>query len=160
MNVNAQCPGGCGLFNCSGICGFVFRTNKVWQVTLAAPSHSTPAAAAPLQRFDLVQVKSRSSGGASITNCHFHDAYDGVMQLRSGGATVRDNLFERSHAMSVSTAKSWLEGAAGLTGVVVAGNEFRGCCTPKAEGAQATCNPIAFHGCTNCTQANNTVVNQ
>lgn len=57
--------------------------------------------------FNLVQVKSRSADGTVIKDCHFHDAYDGVMQLRSSGAQVVDNLFERAHTMTVSAATSW-----------------------------------------------------
>ena len=75
--------------------------------------------------------------GAVIRDCHFHDAYDGVMQLRSPGAIVTGNLFERAHTMQVATAKSWLEGAAGLEGIAVTDNVFRACCTPKVKAAEA-----------------------
>ena len=77
------------------------------------------------------------SAGAVIRDCHFHDAYDGVMQLRSPGAIVSGNLFERAHTMQVATAKSWLEGAAGLEGIAVTDNVFRACCTPKVKAAEA-----------------------
>ena len=126
QHLGVQCmrmcvPGGCGLFNCSGICGFHFQVNKVWEVTLEGSSTKQPLA---VKNFDLVQVQgraadgaharasdqsrrrpaaavfggrarfvvSRAHAGAVIRRSHFHDAYDGVMQLRSSGAVVEDNL--------------------------------------------------------------------
>lgn len=121
----------------------------------------TTAIPSKLKIFDLVQVKGRSADGAVIRNCHFHDAYDGVMQLRSAGAVVEGNLFERAHTMSVATAKSWLEGAAGLHGVSVRDNVFKGCCTPKTAaagdgvGEVEACDPIAMSDCKACTATNN-----
>ena len=140
-----------GLFNCSGICGFHYDVNVVWEVGV-----SGEVLPAQLKNFDLVQVQGRSSGEATIRNCHFHDAYDGVMQLRSSGATVENNLFERAHGMHVATAVSWLEGAAALEKVVVKGNIFRSCCgTVGGHHHQKSCNPITFTGCPTCVAANN-----
>lgn len=148
-DINSQCAGGCGLFNCSGICGFHFNVAAVWEVAL-------DAALGELGGFELVQVRGRSSGGATIRNCHFHDAYDGVMQLRSSRASVRDNLFERAHDMNVAVGKGWLEGAADLHSINVRDNIFRGCCTPKQQDHPQACNAISMR-CNNCTQTNNTV---
>ena len=148
-DVNGQCASGCGLFNCSGICGFHFNVNRVWKVTF------TEALPAQLKVFDLVQVKGRSADGAVVRNCHFHDAYDGVMQLRSASAVIEGNLFERAHTMSVATAKSWLEGAAGLHGVSARDNVFKGCCTPKSAMGEVVCDPIVMSDCKECTVTNN-----
>eukprot|EP01051_Picozoa_sp_SAG22_P015934 SAG22_NODE_2160_length_2915_cov_4.330256_3_plen_328_part_00 len=148
--VNAQCSGGCGIFNCSGICGFHYDVHAVFEVSFG------PALPA-LAPFDIVQVKGRSADGAVIRDCHFHDAYDGVMQLRSPGAVIEGNLFERAHTMGVATAKSWLEGAAALHGIRILNNRFVDCCTPKAIEAGA-CDPISVTACTNCTKENNTFV--
>ena len=73
-NVNGQCSGGCGIFNCSGICGFRYQVNKVVEVTatttmmrLMAPPVTGALAQQPqpfeLAPFDLVQVKGRSANG-------------------------------------------------------------------------------------------------
>jgi|EP01046_Picozoa_sp_COSAG06_P086312 hypothetical protein len=79
-NVNGQCSGGCGIFNCSGICGFRYQVNKVVEVTatttmmrlMAPPVTGALAQQQPPQRwqqpfelapFDLVQVKGRSANG-------------------------------------------------------------------------------------------------
>ncbi len=100
------------------------------------------------------------NSGAVIRNCHFHDAYDGVMQLRSPGANVEENIFERAHSMTVSTGKSWLEGAAALHDITVSRNDFRACCTPKSKletlGGSGECDPIQLVDCANCVQRNNT----
>ena len=99
--------------------------------------------------------------GAVIRDCHFHDAYDGVMQLRSSGSRVEANRFEHEHSMTVATGKSWLEGAAGLHEITVIGNVFTGCCTPKASTKVVRgegCDPISLVDCTNCVQRNNTVL--
>eukprot|EP01043_Picozoa_sp_COSAG02_P045370 COSAG02_NODE_4139_length_5725_cov_5.233914_4_plen_191_part_00 len=64
-DVNAQCAGGCGIFNCSGICGFHYNLNRVFEVVVAFPTWSTPGHdQQELQPFDLVQVKGRSANGA------------------------------------------------------------------------------------------------
>eukprot|EP00035_Acanthoeca_spectabilis_P027822 m.467932 g.467932 ORF g.467932 m.467932 type:complete len:541 (-) comp27068_c0_seq1:65-1687(-) len=144
-NANAQCAGGCGIFNCSGVCGFYWGVNAVWEVQF----DSTPPSG--VSNFALVQVKGRSAGGATIRGSHFHDAYDGVMQLRSSRATVSDNLFERAHGMKVSTAKAWFEGAAELENIVVDSNVFVDCCTGHG------CNPISFHDCPTCAAKNNSI---
>ena len=72
--------------------------------------------------------------------------------------------FERAHSMTVSTGKSWLEGAAGLHDVTTQNNVFEACCTPKhkQEGkarrhltGEASCDPISIVNCANCTTRNN-----
>jgi hypothetical protein len=67
-DVNAQCTGGCGIFNCSGICGFHYDLNRVFEVVVTVPTWSTPGDdQQKLQAFDLVQVKGRSANGADST---------------------------------------------------------------------------------------------
>lgn len=194
MNINAQCKGGCGLFNCSGICGFHYDVNIVWEVGFEEHKRrhesgnnvgdtgreghrfggfgGSDGAGPAISNFDLVQVKERSSAGATIKNSHFHDAYDGVMQFRSSNAVIANNVFERAHGLSVATAKSWLEGAAGLRNVVVGNNTFVACCSggdtrggdgrsmALGQDQEGGCNPVHFSGCENCVAKNNTVRNR
>ena len=68
-NVNAQCIGGCGIFNCSGICGFHYVLNRVLEVVVVihrvekVDAFGTAQDLQQLRPFDLVQVKGRSADG-------------------------------------------------------------------------------------------------
>jgi hypothetical protein len=99
----------------------------VWSFALAA------APPAGLARGDLVNFDARSGFGALVQNNTFSDAYDGVMRLSAGGATVRGNAWARTRApLSITFDAGWLEGATAFSNITIEDNTFVGIGSPPA----------------------------
>ena len=68
-----------------------------------------------------------------MENCSFEDAYDGVMRLSAGGATLRGNAWARTRAgFSLTFDPAWLEGATSFAGIAILNNTFAAVGWPPA----------------------------